>query len=211
MERIFSVLSVYDFLSYVLSGALVIGGCWWVIGGIPPEPGVATTVALVGAAYVVGHLVQAIGVRWEARYWSRMGGWPSDVRMEPGSKRTFDSGMRAMIDERLARDHGETARKLRTADKFAMARADLRSDAADTQSELMNALYALSRGLTTASALLVLIFATGAISTCSVSPFVWAALVSALSAFLFLDRLSSFGFRFADQVWHDFVASRSPQ
>jgi hypothetical protein len=206
MDRLISVFSVYDFFSYVLSGGTLIAGCYWAVAGIPNEPGTATVLGLVALAYIAGHLVQAIGARWEKLYWVERGGWPSDTRVDDNDeKRRYDDAFRSHLRDVLTRTHGPDAANLSSKDRFALARADLRAAGAEGRAELMNTLYALTRGLATSSALLTLVFVVAALDERDWEPFGWAALVTAAAAVIFVGRFSEFGYRFADQVWKDFA------
>ena len=63
-------LSVYDYLSYIVPGAVVVTAWWYgFIGARYQEPGVFASIALVIAAYVVGLAVAAI---W---YWAEPAIW----------------------------------------------------------------------------------------------------------------------------------------
>jgi hypothetical protein len=208
VDRLFSVFSLYDFVSCVLSGLAVIAGAWWAVAGVPDEPGTATVLALIAASYVVGHLVQAVAVLWEPRYWKLRGGWPSDARINADSGRSYAQQLRAFIADRLAADHGEASRDLGAADRFALARADLRAWGADARAELMNTLYALSRGLATASAVLILVFAAAWIDDGAIKPFGIATAGAVVATLLLMVRFDRFGFYFADQVWRDYAAGR---
>jgi hypothetical protein len=206
MDRLISVFSVYDFFSYVLSGGTLIAGCYWAVAGVPDEPGAATVLGVIAIAYVAGHLVQAIGARWEKLYWAQRGGWPSDARVnEDDNEHQYDDAFRSYLREVLARKHGAEAERLSSTERFALARADLRAGGAEARAELMNTLYALSRGLATSSALLTVVFIVAAVDRAEWEPFGWAALITAAAALIFLGRFSEFGYRFADQVWKDFA------
>ena len=211
VDRLFSVFSLYDFVSYVLTGLAVIAGAWWAAAGVPNEPGTATVLGLIAAGYVAGHLVQAVAVLWEPRYWKLRGGWPSDARVNHDSGESYDQPLRAFLADRLAAEHGEAVREMRAADRFALARADLRAWGADARAELMNTLYALSRGLATASAILILVFAASWIDDGQIEPFGLATAAAILAALLFMLRFDRFGFYFADQVWRDYAAGRPEQ
>jgi hypothetical protein len=206
MDRLISVFSVYDFFSYVFAGGTLVAGCYWAIAGTPAAPGTAAVLGFVAFAYVIGHLVQAVGARWERLFWTRRGGLPSDARLDPKSGHCYDEPFRIYLEQILTRAHGSDSAKLTSTERFALARADLRAAGAEGRSELMNTIYALARGLTTSSALLTVVFAIAAVDRSEWEPFGWAALTAALAAALFLSRFSEFGYRFADQVWKDFAA-----
>jgi hypothetical protein len=153
----------------------------------------------------------AVAVLWEPRYRKLRGGWPPTLAFNPESGKACDQRLRAFIADRLAADHGEAARDLSAADRFALARADLRAWGADARAELMNALYALSRGLATASAVLILVFAVSGIHKGEVERFGFATAGAILATLLLMVRFDRFGFYFADQVWRDYAAGRPEQ
>ena len=69
MDRLFSLFSFYEFLGYVFTGGALIAGVVWAVAGAPTEPGAAAVVGLLIASYIAGHLVQALAVVWEVRWW----------------------------------------------------------------------------------------------------------------------------------------------
>jgi hypothetical protein len=73
----------YDFIAIVMPGAVVAVGVALVYASIPSLVGEGFNVAgltiFTVLAFVVGHLVAAIGTRIENAYWTLVwGGWPSD-------------------------------------------------------------------------------------------------------------------------------------
>jgi hypothetical protein len=206
VDRLISLFSVYDFFSYVLSGGMLLAGAYWTLAGVPDEPGTAVVLGLIAAAYIAGHLVQALGARWEKLWWKARGGWPSDARLDPGSARAYDLKFRAFVTSRLVAGHGSETEGFATPEQFAFGRHDLRARGADGRAELMNTLYALSRGLATSSAILTVVFVIAWLVEDQWDPFGWAALILLGACAIFVSRLDDFGHRFADQVWKDFAA-----
>jgi len=203
VDRLFSLFSFYEFLGYVFTGAALIAGAAWAVAGAPTEPGAAAVVGLLIASYIAGHLVQALAVVWEVRWWRA--GWPSDRRMTEGDSRAYSSELRTLVVDALAASRPPEVRKLEPRHLFALARADLRRMGADTRAELMNAMYAMSRGLATTSAVLAATFVV--VGVARGADRMWpASIVAASAALLFLYRFTRFGYYFADQVWRDRVA-----
>jgi hypothetical protein len=86
----------------------------------------------------------------------------------------------------------------------------VRARGADVRAELMNAMYALSRGLATVAAVLTVTFASVGIARWT-ERMIPAVCIAAAASLLFLYRFNRFGFYFADQVWRDYAASVARQ
>lgn len=207
MERLLSLLSLYDLLGFILPGGLLAAGTYWAFAGLPDEPGGAATLGLIGLFFIVGELVQGVGVLWESRYWKRVT-WPSERLMaEPKEGReALGDKMQAMIEAKLVADHGEAAAELSPASKFALARADLRARGLDGRSELLNARYSMARGLVTGTTGLIVVFAVAAGTTDDHRRNLIALAVSAAAWPFFFNRFRRFGDWFARQAWQDYAA-----
>jgi hypothetical protein len=197
MDRLFSLFTLYDLLGFLLPGALVVGGTYWAVEGIPSEPGAAGAIALVAAFFIAGELVQGVAVLWERVYWKRHGGWPSTKLLSDA-----DGDLRRLTRARLALETGDEVDNLAPTTIFELARAELRRQQLDGRAELMNARYALARGLVTASAYLSLVFGVAVAKGDADA----VALVLALAAVpIFLHRFHRFGYWFARQVLQDYA------
>lgn len=207
MDRLFSLFSLYDFVTYIFTGAALLAGVVWAVSGVPSEPGATAALGLVVASYIAGHLVQALAVLWEREWWGRIrGGWPSALRMMPDARQAYQPEFRELVLRGLSANRGSDIVKLTPARQFALARADLRARGEDVRAETMNALYAFSRGLATAGIVLGVTFVVDWRVSGSGAAGV-AAIVAAVTALLFLYRFDRFGFFFADQVWQDYAAT----
>jgi hypothetical protein len=206
VDRLFSLFSLYDFVTYIFTGAALIAGVVWAVAGVPAEPGATALLGLAVASYIAGHLAQALGVLWEAKWWKAKGGWPSDVRMTPGKKGCYQPELRDLIVRGLEMGRGGEIEKLEPKHLFALARAELRTRNDDVRAELLNALYAFSRGLATVSFVLTVTFVVVWLVT-GEERLVPAAIVAAVASALFLYRFNRFGFYFADQVWRDYATT----
>ncbi len=207
MERLLSLLSLYDLLGFILPGGLFAAGAYWAFAGFPCEPGGAVTLGLIAFFFIVGELVQGVGVLWESRYWRRKT-WPSErLMLEPTEGReVLSDKLKAMIEAKLVSDHGDAAAGLSPASKFALARADLRARGLDGRSELLNARYSMARGLVTATTGLIVIFAVAAGTTDDHRRNLIALGVSVAAWPFFFNRFRRFGNWFARQVWQDYAA-----
>jgi hypothetical protein len=207
VERLLSLLSLYDLLGFILPGGLFAAGTYWAFAGFPTEPGGATTIGLIAFFFIVGELVQGVGVLWESRYWKRAT-WPSErLMLEPKEGRdVLDDNLKSMIAAKLAADHGEAAAHLSPSSKFALARAELRARGLDGRSELLNARYSMSRGLVTATTGLIVVFAVAAGTTDDHRRNLIALAVSVAAWPFFFNRFRRFGDWFARQVWQDYAA-----
>jgi hypothetical protein len=207
MERLFSLLGIYDLLGLILPGGLFAAGTYWAFAGFPQEPGGATTLGLVALFFIAGVLVQGAAVLWEGRYWQwRI--WPSQrLMLEAKEGRVvLDDALKSLIEVRLNAAYGEEAAQLSTSARFALARAELRALGLGGRSELFNAHYSMARGLVTATAGLVVVFAVAAATTEDHRRNL-VALAVALAAWpFFFNRFRRFSDWFARQVWQDYAA-----
>lgn len=206
MDRLFSLIGLYELLALILPGGLAVSGTYWAIAGTPSDVSVAAALAIVGGFFIAGNLVQAAAVLWEKWYWRAAGGWPSIARMNPESRRAFEAPVREFILDGLVKVTDDSARGLPTRAQFAIARAKLREWSEDGRSETMNVMYGLARGLATASAYLAIVFVWSALVGEEFGRNVVANWVSIGATGLFLVRFHRFGFYFADQVWTDFAS-----
>jgi hypothetical protein len=169
-----------------------------------------------------GHLVQSIANTWEGWLWKTRGrpssnrmsvaskdsGRPSSNRMSVASKdsghQPYDAALQTLIKQRIEGITG--TKELSTDDMFAVARTELRTRQLEGQAELMNALYGLCRGLTTACALLIPILVIAGVHTQDWTRLGIALGVVAAATLLYGRRATRYSYRFADQVWRDFAA-----
>lgn len=208
-----SLFSVYDFFSYVLAGGLVLAGTYWAFAELPHEPGAAAVFGIILLSYATGHLVQSAATVWEGKLWERRG-VPSTVRIATQSSPehmhngVYDEALRSLISKRIAQMSG--AHALSPADMFAIARTELRARQLDGRAELMNTMYGLCRGLTTACALLIPIFIAAAVYTDDWTRLTVGIALMVLASMLYFMRAQRYSYRFADQVWRDFAALPDP-
>lgn len=203
MDQLPSLFSVYDFFGYVISGAGVLVGSYWAFSELPSEPGTATVFGLIALSYAVGHAVQSLANAWEAIWWSWRG-VPSTNRMTPGKAGAYDASLRSLILLRIEELTGRP--DLGIDDAFAVARAQLRAQQLDGRAELMNTMYGVCRGLTTAAGFLFFIFIAAAVVTDDWKRLLIATGVMIVLVVLYARRASRYSYRFADQVWRDFAA-----
>src|SRR6059058_562241 len=101
METLISMLGLYQVSALILPGAVAVSGAYYAVAGLPPDPSTAAVLGLVVLFYIVGNAVQGTAVVWEARYWARSGGWPSNRRMTPGDSNAYDEAFRKLIQTKL--------------------------------------------------------------------------------------------------------------
>jgi hypothetical protein len=218
MDRLLSLFSVYDFFGYVLAGGSLIAGTYWAFAKLPHEPGTAAVFGIIALSYMSGHLVQSLATIWEGWLWSSRG-IPSSVRLaapspstsQPGKKTTaprpYDSELQRVIKDRIAGITGTAT--ISTEAMFAVARAELRARQLDGRAELMNTMYGLCRGLATSAALLIPVFVAAGFKTDDWTRLGIAIGTAVVACLLYARRAERYSYRFADQVWHDFVALRT--
>lgn len=124
------------------------------------------------------------------------------------TSRAYGSVLQQQIKEKIARASGE--QDLGVAEMFSFARAELRANHVDERAELMNTMYGLCRGLTTATGLLIPIFVGAGIKTDDWGRLVIGIAIAAAFSILYFRRTARYSFRFADQVWLDFAALHLP-
>jgi hypothetical protein len=206
METLFSLLGLYQLLGVLLPGAVGTAAIYFAVNGMPPDPSTAGVLGLIVLFYVVGNVIQGAAVVWESRYWKRFGGWPSTRRMSPTDSKAYDPAFRTLIQKKLDALVGSPTDDLSVADRFGLARAELRRLKLDERAEGFNAIYGLSRGLVTAGAVtLVTLLGAAIVGHASERNLITAAIVGVAVAPVF-NRFQRFGWYFADQVWRDFVA-----
>jgi hypothetical protein len=201
VEKLFSLLGLYQLLAVLLPGAVTTAGVYFAINGLPPDPTAAAVLGLIVLFYVVGSAVQGVAVAWEVRYWDRRGGWPSARRLTPDDAKAYNPAFRKLFQTKLDALFGSATADLPIPDRFALARAELRRRKLDDRAESH-----LSRGLVTAA---VIIVATLLVATlvhhAAHRNLIAAAIIGAAVVPIF-HRFKRFGWYFADQVWRDFVA-----
>jgi hypothetical protein len=206
METLFSLLGLYQLSALLVPGAVATAGVYFAVAGMPPDPSAAGVLALIVLFYVAGNVIQGAAVVWESSYWRKAGGWPSARRMTPNDSKAYDASLRKLIQKKLDSRVGAPTADVPVADRFALARAELRRLNQDSRAEAFNAIYGLSRGLVTAAVIsLVALFACAAVGHSAHRNLITAAVVGA-AVVPVLVRFHRFSFHFADQVWRDFVA-----
>lgn len=206
METLFSLLGLYQLLAVALPGAVAAGGAYYAVAGLPSDPSAAAVIGLIVLFYIAGNVIQGVAVLWESPYWRRAGGWPSTRRMTASDSQAYDPAFRGLIKGRLDRLTGTDTAAIPVAEKFGLARAELRRQSQDSRAESFNAIYGLSRGLVTSAALLVVVMLACAVAGTHAQRNVIAAFIVAACAVPVFVRFRRFGFYFADQVWRDFAA-----
>lgn len=206
MDSLFSILGLYQLSALVFPGAVISGGAYYAIAGLPPDLSTAAVLGAIVVFYIAGNVVQGAAVLWETVYWRRTGGWPSIRRMTPGDDRAYDDGLRALIQGKLDRLVGAPTNAIPVLDRFGLARAELRRQGQDGRSEAFNAIYGLSRGLATAGAVTALVMVVCAIVGHDARRNLIATAIVAVSVIAIMVRFRRFSFHFADQVWRDFAA-----
>lgn len=206
METLFSLLGLYQLLGVMLPGAVAVGGTYYAVSGLPPDPSAGALLGLVILFYLAGNVVQGAAVVWEGPYWARTGGWPSVRRLSPGDPKAYAEPFRALIVARLDALTAVQTATIPIADQFGLARAELRRQGQDDRAESFNAIYGLSRGLVTGAAVVGVaniacvvtghdsgrnLLAFGTVALCTVPVF---------------HRFRRFSYYFADEVWRDFAA-----
>ena len=206
METLFSLLGLYQLSALLVPGAVGTTGVYFAVNGLPPDPSTAGVLALIVLFYVAGNVVQGVAVVWEPWYWKRAGGWPSTRRMTPNDSKAYDAAFRELVQGKLDSLVGSPTGEMPIAERFALARAELRRQNQDTRAEGFNAIYGLSRGLATAGIIsLIALLICAAIGHAPQRDLITAAIVAACVVPV-LVRFHRFSFYFADQVWRDFVA-----
>lgn len=206
METLFSLLGLYQLLALLLPGAVATSGVYIAVNGLPPDPTTAGVLGLIVLFYITGNVIQGVAVAWEARYWTRAGGWPSNRRMTAGDANAYDDGFRALIQAKLDAVASRPTGDLPVADRFGLARAELRKLGQDGRAEGFNAIYGLSRGLATAGVLSLVVLLIAAATGQDVQRNLITAAIVAAALGPLLVRFHRFSFYFADQVWRDFAA-----
>jgi hypothetical protein len=206
METLFSLLGLYQLLAVLLPGAVTTAGVYFAVKGTPHDPTTAALLGLIVLFYVVGNAVQGVAVAWESRYWEKKGGWPSTRRMTPGDSKAYDRAFWMLVQAKLDRLAGSPTDALSVRDRFALARAELRRQKQDERAEGQNAIYGLSRGLATAGVMIVVTLLGAAFFVDAWERNVVTATIVGAAVVPIFNRFRRFGWYFADQIWHDFVA-----
>jgi hypothetical protein len=206
METLFSLLGLYQLLALLLPGAVATSGIYFAVSGLPPDPTTAGVLGLIVLFYIAGNVIQGVAVAWEGRYWNSVGGWPSNRRMTAGDAKAYDGGFRSLIQAKLDVVAGQPTVELSVADRFGLARAELRKLGQDGRAEGFNAIYGLCRGLATAGVLTLVVLLIAAAAGHEVQRNLITAAIVAAGLIPLLVRFHRFSFYFADQVWRDFAA-----
>jgi hypothetical protein len=220
MARVFEQLNFYDIFGYLMPGAVVVGCALLLVDATFPDAtfdlSAASGAELTGLlflAYLVGHIVQAVGRRIEpplnAIMWD---GWPSEALLRPDDKRftvEFKTALRRLVADRYTL--AETAS---AADIFAVCYSYVIQNGIRRRVEAFLGLSGLSRGMIVASIAAALLLGTGAGArvyhgdpTKDIALYAGGAATAAVAALAFVDRLVDFSQRFAEAVYRDFYVA----
>jgi hypothetical protein len=199
-------LSLYDFLAYVIPGAVLGAGAALLALGELPEPSAVELIPLLIAAFLVGHALQLVGKRHEERAWKRLNSdFPSRLLIAQSESGAFSSQMVDFIHSKFDRMFPALATLARDDDdRFFIVRSHLRLIGTDGRAEELNSTYVLMRGMVVTSLLLAL---GGLASIAFVDSLraIAVAVVSAFAILIFLMLARTIGQMFARQVWMDFI------
>ncbi len=149
----------YEFVGIILPGSmlLIATGILFDIGSIDflliPKSGGALGVHLL-TAYVLGHLIQALGNGCESLYWKAWKGMPTDWPMTRPDKKTFP-----LAKDAVANFCGSSPDSL-TVDKWprlvAQARSTVYTSGRAPRMQFFNGTYGMFRGLIAAGIIIAL-------------------------------------------------------
>jgi hypothetical protein len=210
-------LDYYEFLGYLAPGATFLFG----ISRLYPDlfASVSSSGLTLGdlgifvvLSYVAGQTVQAIGNYVEWAWWKGWGGWPSDWPRS-GRHRLISPEQVALLPSRVsALLGGESKHELKDFDAkgwpsvVSQIGAALKAANRTERLEVFNGNYGLCRGLV--SGLLVLL----ALSLCEHGLTRWRAEIALLLlGLLMLHRMHRFGWRYARELFVQFLALPEPR
>ena len=101
----------YDFVTYIVPGALVIGLLYWFCIGfltlhltIGPFPDAVWLVSFLAASYFLGHIVQALGAKWQQAR-EKKNGWLSEKFLQDGNSHytpEYKKNLKSFIEHTFA-------------------------------------------------------------------------------------------------------------
>jgi hypothetical protein len=194
--------SPYEYFSYLFPGATVFGAFWVSTVGFPStEPGAAAALAIVGVAFVAGHVVAAIAAWFEPLLWGhRPGSRPDPEWGMFGRSGTYNETDRASITEDLGVRFG--SKPFRVA--YNLAYTELQQAGKDAQLKVMNQQIGFYRNMAFACVLAVLIIAVESIRGNTLVPTLpWVPFLG-FAAWMFVYRYRRFWGLFGDQVIRGF-------
>lgn len=195
----FSALTLFDLVAYLLSGSALLAGTYWALAGVPEtEPGASIVLAFAVAAYVAGHAIAALttlgryagraagrrllksGHEWLGRHLPGEHTWALDLEKRSPAARTH-------IREALA-GYGQVDEH----EQLEIARILLSRHGADERLTAMTVGYWTTLYLMTATWLLACVFTVAALWRPGPLGLLLAALGAALVGCLFRWRAQRF-------------------
>lgn len=237
-----SRFSFYDFLGYIIPGAiLLLAVIYWAesvlefdlvtVGSIS---GVGQTTLFLIVAYLVGHLMQAFGRRFEVRETERWGGYFSVQFLRPDDTFYTDDFKGKLLDAihttfglaPLADPPDDEARDRRLQEMFAICYTYVIQRGIAQHAEVHNATYGFFRGSLVLWLSVIVLFFLAELRHASVAvasaldynqtpidDVKWhlviagvAVLLATFTLPLLRDRFAHFGRRFVDAVYRSFYA-----
>jgi hypothetical protein len=194
--------SPYEYFSYFFPGVTVFGAFWLSTLGFPSkEPGAAAALAVVGIAFVAGHVVAAIAAWFEPVLWGHMpGGRPDPQWGMFGRRGTYVEADRASITEDLGARYGSKPFGV----AYNLAYTELQQAGKDAQLKVMNQQIGFYLNMAFASALAGMIIATESIGGSGFVPALPWVPFFGLAAWMFIYRYRRFWRYFGDNVIRGF-------
>ncbi len=190
---------LYDYLSFILPGALVLGSAIYAFLGWPwDEPGVAGTTGLIAASYVVGHLNSAIAVALQPLAFGRgFGSRPPTTHGLFGERGHFnedeEAEIRALFDEHFGPE-------LSFETQYDLAYTLIQHHEADQILRSMNEQIGFYRSMASASLIAIILVIAGALfGKNHLDPWLAGTLL-AVATGLFVYRFRWFWTRFGHNV-----------
>jgi len=151
----------YDFVGYVIPGALLLGLLYWASISFFALPltvkvdSIGESILFVASSYFAGHLVQALGNVLEAREVKKWGGWysvqflrDSDTHYTPQFKREIKRIAEKMFGlSPEAETTNSVSKDKRYQEIFNLCYALIVQEGAATHTEIFNGIYSLYRGM----------------------------------------------------------------
>jgi hypothetical protein len=201
--------SPYEYFSYFFPGATVFGAFWLSTVGFPAkEPGAAATLAVIGVAFVTGHVVAAIAAWFEPLLWGQRPGRRPDPEWGMfGRSGTYDEADRASITEDLGVRYGSKPFRI----AYNLAYTELQQAGKDAQLKVMNQQIGFYRNMAFASALAGVIIAGESVYGSSLVPAVPWVPFFGLTTWMFIYRYRRFWRYFGDNVIRGFRGLLQPR
>ena len=237
-----SRFSFYDFLGYIIPGAiLLLAVIYWaesVLGfdlvTVGSISGVGQTTLFLIVAYLVGHVMQALGQQLEVREIGRWGGYFSVQFLRPDSTFYTDDFRRKLLDAADDTFHlapledppDDQARDKRLQEIFGLCYAYVTQRGIAQYAEIHNATYGFFRGTLVLWISVIVLFSIAELrhvsvavasafdySQISIDEVKWhiaiagvAVILATCTLPLLRDRFAHFGRRFVDAVYRSFYA-----